>query len=230
MSLMAIILWALYPLSPWRRLHESARYLLDVLIRNIQDPRTVDWLCTYPDDPRGIPHFERVIDDLHAGMDLLIYIRAREILGLKSGRWRRPKPSPPQRRRSRSLNELYARLRACGLRFSQIERLAQRKAEKLKRLFAANPTVFLPRAGEGPHALNGQQANSGGGPAYLLAAPFETTTPPVLHHTAHAEPSTLVSLPRSGEEAGARCASARDSILIFHLPPTHAGLRVRAPP
>jgi hypothetical protein len=136
MSLMAIILWALHPLSPWRRYYELARWLLDVLIRNKEDPRTVDWLCAYPDDPRGISHIERAIDDLHAGMDLLIYIRAREILGLKPGRWRRPKPSPPQRRRSRTFNELYARLRACGLRFSQIQRLAQRRAEKLKRLLA----------------------------------------------------------------------------------------------
>ena len=58
---MAIILWALYPLSPWRRLQESARYLLDVLVRNIQDQRTIDWLCAYPDDPRGIPHFEAMV-------------------------------------------------------------------------------------------------------------------------------------------------------------------------
>src|SRR5436190_20302836 len=133
MSLMAIILWALYPLSPWKRYYETARHLLDVLIRNIQDQHTVDWLCAYPDDSRGIPHFERAIDDLNASIDLLIYIRAREILGLKPGRWRRPKPSPPQRRRSRTFNALYARLRACGLRFSQIERLAQRRAEKLNR-------------------------------------------------------------------------------------------------
>jgi hypothetical protein len=81
MSLMAIILWALHPLSPWRRYYESARYLLDVLIRNIEDQRTVDWLCAYPDDPRGISHIERAIDDRHAGIDLLIYIRARELLG-----------------------------------------------------------------------------------------------------------------------------------------------------
>ena len=77
MSLMAIILWALFPLSPWKRYYETARWLLDVLIRNIQDQATVDWLCAYPDDPRGISHIERAIDDLHASIDLLIYIRAR---------------------------------------------------------------------------------------------------------------------------------------------------------
>ena len=227
MNLMAIILWALYPLSPWKRFYESARYLLDVLVRNIQDPRTVDWLCAYPDDPRGIPHIERAIDDLHAGIDLLIYIRAREILGLKPGRWRRPRPSPPQRRRSRSFNELYARLRACGLRFSQIERLATRRAEKLERLLAASPDL-LPRAGEGPRSLTEQQANSGGGPAYLFAAPFEATAPPVPHLIAPAATLALASLPRSGEECGARCAI----ILIVYPTPAHrrAGLRVRAPP
>jgi hypothetical protein len=228
MSLMAIILWALYPLSPWKRYYEAARWLLDVLIRNIQDQATVDWLCAYPDDPRGISHVERAIDDLNASIDLLIYIRARELLGLKAGRWRRPKPSPPQRRRSRTFNELYARLRACGLRFSQIERLATRRAEKLKRLLAASPDL-LPRAGEGPRTLSEQQANSGGGPAYLLAAPFEATAPPVPHLIAPAATSADASLPRSGEEAGERCAVF---IIVSQPTPAHlrAGLRVRAPP
>jgi hypothetical protein len=77
MSLMAIILWALYPLSPWRRLYGLAHYLLDVLIRNMEDPRTLDWLCAHPDDPRGIPHIELAIDDLHASLDVLIYARER---------------------------------------------------------------------------------------------------------------------------------------------------------
>jgi hypothetical protein len=232
MSLMAIILWALFPLSPWRRYYESARHLLHKLITGLKDPQWIEWLEANLDDPQGIPYFERVIDDLNAGIDLLIYIRAREILGLKPGCWRRPKPSPPRRRRSRSINDLLASLRACALRFNDMERLAQLRAPKLARLLSANPTAFLPRAGEAPRALNAEQANSGGGPAYLLAAPFEATAPPVPYMIAPAETSAPVSLSRSGEKAGARCASARDFILNLCLTPTHlrAGLRVRAPP
>ena len=226
MSVMAIILWALYPLSPWRRLHELARHLLQVIVRNLTDPRTIDWLCANPDDPEGVARIERCLDDLNAFTDFLIYQKARAILGLRPTRWIRPRPSPPQRRRTRTFSELYVRAEACAIRFADVERLAERRAVKLARLLAANPNVSLPRAGEGPHTLTEQQADSGGGPAYLLAPPFEAMAPPVPHQTFHAAPSTLASLPRSGEEAGECC----ESIMIFYFAPTRAGLRVRAPP
>jgi hypothetical protein len=227
MSLMAIILWALYPLSPWRRLHELARHLLQVIVRNLTDPSTVDWLCANPDDPEGVARIERCLDDLNAFTDFLIYQKARAILGLRPTRWARPRPSPPQRRRAHTFSELYVRAEACALRFADVERLAERRAVKLARLLATNPNISLPRAGKGPHALTEQQANSGGGPAYLVAPPFEATAPPVPHQTGHAAMSALASLPRSGEETGARCAF----ILILYLPARHrAGLRVRAPP
>jgi hypothetical protein len=227
MSLMAIILWALNAFSPWRRLYAHAHHLLQVIIRNLNDQATVNWLCANPDDPDGIPRIERCIDDLKAALDLLIYQRAREILGLRPTRWHRRRLSPPQRRRARTLSELHVRLKACILRFTDIERVAQRRAEKLARLLATDPTVSLPRAGEGPHALNAQQADSGGGPAYLIAPPFETTAPPVPHQIGHAAISDDASLPRSGEETGARCADPRAVIIIYS---TRAGLRVRAPP
>ena len=226
MSLMAIILWALYPLSPWRRLQELARHLLHVIFRNLTDQRTVDWLCANPDDPGGIARIERCIDDLDAFTDFLVYQKARAILGLRPTKWIKPRPSPPQRRRTRTFSELYARFESCALRFADVERLAERRAVKLARLLATDPNAFLPRAGEGPHALNAQHASSGGGPACLIAPPFEATAPPVPHQIATASTEALASLPRSGEESGGRC----DSILIFHLAPTRAGLRVRAPP
>ena len=82
MSLMTIILWALSPLSPWRRLYELARHLLQVIVRNFNDPSFIDWICANADDPDGIARIERCIDDLNTNIDLLIYQRAREILGL----------------------------------------------------------------------------------------------------------------------------------------------------
>jgi hypothetical protein len=138
---MAIILWALYPLSPWKRLYESARHLLQVILKNFRDQNFLEWLCARADDPEGVPYIERMIDDLNAVMDLLIYRRAREHLGLKPGPWSRPRPSPLQPRRTRSFNDLYFRLEACTLRFAQIERLARRKAQKLKRLLDKSAAI-----------------------------------------------------------------------------------------
>jgi hypothetical protein len=225
MSLMAIILWALYPLSPWKRYYEFARHLLTTLLTHLNDQRWIDWLEANPDDPQGVCLFERIIDDINAGIDLLIYVRAREILGLPLGKWRRPRPSPPQRRRSRSFHDLFARLEACTLRFADIERLARRRAEKLARLLSMS---LDPRAGEGPSLLSAPHPDSGEGPALLAAPPFEA--PPVPHRSFDAGISVDASLPRSGEEAGACCAARAFPILIFYLTPARAGLRIRAPP
>jgi hypothetical protein len=75
-----------------------------------------------------------MLDDLNAGIDIIIYQRARALLCLPQASWKRPRKLPLQPRRSRSFNEFFTRLEACALRFADIERLAQRRAEKLKRL------------------------------------------------------------------------------------------------
>src|SRR5262245_31155006 len=135
MSLMAIILWALYPLSPWRRYYEIARLLLGRLLDHLSDEHQVAQLCANPDDRRGISFYERILDDLNTVIGLLIHVRARQILGLSLGAYRFRR-SPPQRARSRNAGEFLARLEACALRFADIERLAQRRAQKLTRLLA----------------------------------------------------------------------------------------------
>ena len=148
MSLMAIILWALHALSPIRRLQEGARYLLQSLVHVFADPQAVDWLCAYPDDPEGIARIERCLDDLHAVTDFLVYQKARAILGLRYTRWLKPRPAPPQRRRSQSFEDLFARFEACAIRFGDIERLARRRAWKLKRLLAQDDRLGAPPAHE----------------------------------------------------------------------------------
>ncbi|HEV7693394.1 MAG TPA: hypothetical protein VGO52_21340, partial [Hyphomonadaceae bacterium] len=96
MSLMAIILWALHALSPWRQMYERAHNLLKASIRYLHDPDMVGWLCANPDNPSGIALIERGLDVLSPNIDLLIYQRAREILGLKPVSWATPRRSPPQ--------------------------------------------------------------------------------------------------------------------------------------
>src|SRR5690348_8338935 len=128
MSLMAIILWALNALSPWRRYYEATRHFLQVIIRNLGDEATLRWLCLNPDDPEGVPLIERAIHDLHAGIDLLIYVRACGIVGRRPGKWARPCRSPLQPRRTRTMEELFTRADACAGRFNDLERLARRRA------------------------------------------------------------------------------------------------------
>ena len=134
MSLMAIILWAFLACPPWRRGYERTRHLLHRLLACLDNPRWTRWLDAHPDDPEGVAYFERCIVDLNAAIDLLVYIRAREILGLAPARWKCVRPSAPQRRRSQSLDELRACVEACALRFTGMERMAQRRALKLKPL------------------------------------------------------------------------------------------------
>ena len=228
MSLMAIILWALYPLSPWKRFHEHVRHLIQTFLDALTDPQTLDWLSAHPEHPEGIARIEQGLDALAALTDHLIYQKAREILGLPYMRWMGMRSAPPHRRRANSLKELFARIEACALRFDDIERLAERRAEKLARLLAKNPTVSFSRAGEGPRPLTEHRPNSGGRPIYLIAPPFEATAPPVSHQIAAAAVSAHASLPFSGVEASGVGANAR--VFIFVSAPTRAGLRVRAPP
>ncbi len=134
MSLMAIILWALHALSPTRGLIEGVRHLLTAVCNQLTAHASQDWLCANPDDPRGVATLERYLDDAEAMIHFIIYQKARAILGLRHTPWRRYRPSPPQRRRAQTFIALYARFEACALRFADIDRLAERRAEKLARL------------------------------------------------------------------------------------------------
>jgi hypothetical protein len=134
MNFVAIILRALFPLSPARQVYELARVFLTKILNTLADPATVSWLCANADDPKGIAGIESCIDDLNAAIDFVVYLMARAMLGLPVRGCLRLKSTPLHRRRTRSFEELLARLDACVLRFAAIERLAHRRARKLKRL------------------------------------------------------------------------------------------------
>ena len=182
-SLLSILLWRLYPLSPALRLCELARHALQQTLKCLSDERWIAWLCQDPDDPRGFATFERWIANMNAGIDLLVYLRAREMLGLSNHEWTPPREAPLQRRKSRSFEELWFSLEACILKFAEIERLAARRAVRLQRTAAT-----LPQAAQAP-------------------TPATTTT--IAPRTAPAAPppattTTIVSTRRAGLRAGLR--------------------------
>jgi hypothetical protein len=139
MTLLSVLLWCLYPLAPAKRLYELTRYALHQTLAKLSDERWIAWLCQDPDDPRSFPTFERWIDNLGSGIDLLIHLRARELLGLPNHDWTPPREAMLQPRRSRSFEDLWRRLELCVLKFGELERLAARRAIRLQRLLAAPP-------------------------------------------------------------------------------------------
>src|SRR5690349_18059761 len=145
MVLLSVILWCLYPLAPAKRMYEAARHLLQLTVHKLSDPRWIDWLCENPDDRRSFPAFERILDTLNATIDLLIHLRAREILGLPNHDWSTPRQHELQPRRSRSFEDLWRRLELCVLKFGDLERLAACRARKLRRIYA---DMSLPRSAD----------------------------------------------------------------------------------
>lgn len=118
--------------------------MLLLCLNALSDQRWIDWLASAPDHPATVATFEKRIADMESAIDFIVYQRAREILGLKKRHWRRPDPAPLRRRKSRSYAELWERLERCVLRFADIDRLAQRRAEKLQRLLSENPLGAFP--------------------------------------------------------------------------------------
>ena len=103
-----------------------------------------------------------MLDDLSTGIDIIIYQKARALLGLPQASWKRPS---------------FARLEACAIRFADIERLAQRRAGTLKRLLdQADPFGAYPA-----HAAFASEDR----PRARCAAPsiFLFVTLPVSAHT-----------------------------------------------
>jgi hypothetical protein len=139
MTLLSVLLWCLYPLAPAKRLYELTRYALHQTLAKLSDERWIAWLCQDPDDPRSFPTFERWIDNLGSGIDLLIHLRACELLGLPNHDWTPPREAQLQPRRSRSFDDLWRKLELCVLKFGEIDRLAACRARKLERLYAAPP-------------------------------------------------------------------------------------------
>ena len=166
-SLLSILLWCLYPLSPALRLYELTRHALRETLRCLSDERWIEWLLQDPDDPQGIARFERWIANMNAGIDLLVYLRAREMLGLPNHEWNAPREAPLQSRKSRSFEELWSSLEACILKFGDIERLAARRAQRLQRAASA-----LPQSAQAPPTTTTTTI----APRTTPAAPLPTTT------------------------------------------------------
>jgi hypothetical protein len=133
MMIVPLILMALVPLHPALFLRELVGWLLRIMAEAIVEERCFDWSCetsTRKDRWAGLVASLLQIEDL---IRLLIHVRARQRLGLKvKGRWPGGRYGPMGH--PRSLEEIVCRFRRAVETLNQVERLAERRAFRIKPL------------------------------------------------------------------------------------------------
>jgi hypothetical protein len=142
MSLWLVILWALYPANPFMRAAGGLRAFIEENLRWALDPKIMASLTANPRDI-ALRLFEANVGAIETFIHDLIFYRAWVILGRpRIGvrpklRYRRSIAAYGLLGQPRSFRACLDRLdRACDL-FCSIERLARRRALKLRRLLDA---------------------------------------------------------------------------------------------
>ncbi len=128
-ELQQIILWILWRLRPVMAVEAN---LIDIIAAGFRLFDNDEAIIRMEDDPAQCLIVSAGLADAHAKLDLLIYLRACEIIGIRS----RAKDFTPNRTASRSgrtLQACWTSFRRLVTRFEDYERLAQNRAEGLKR-------------------------------------------------------------------------------------------------
>ena len=134
MALVNILLAIFYPLAPVAQLIEGVRHVLACFRRGFKDP---DYLDELRGDYAQLAELDRVIADMEAILHIAVWHMARFKLGLPYQEHRRNGRARPGNRLS--VESVRGRLeRACGM-LGELERMAVRRAWRLKRLIDANP-------------------------------------------------------------------------------------------
>ena len=123
-----IILWVLWRLQPVLAVEMN---LADIIATGFAMFADDDDLARMEDDPERCAMILAGIADANVKLDLLIYLRACEILGIRS-RARDFKPNRTTTGSGRTPQACWQRFRRLALRFQDYERLAQRRAERLR--------------------------------------------------------------------------------------------------
>ena len=135
MDLSQIIIWILWRLRPVLAVEAN---LGDIIASGFAMFADYTDLAIMEDDPDHCATILAGIADANTKLDMLIYLRACEILGVRS-RARDFKANRVATRSGRTPQECWARFRRLVIRFQDYERLAQRRAERLQREQANSP-------------------------------------------------------------------------------------------
>jgi hypothetical protein len=218
MQLLWIILRWLYPTDPVQQCIGAARHRIALMASEVFSPQS---LFLLEHDPEARLYIEALIIDYEAALHMAIGARACQIAKMRFRMHKRTTYTP-----TRALNvpALLARVRALVAMVNNIERLAQIRAERLKRERDANPLSLrassplrlaaTPRstspsfAGGGPHASSSLSAAGGGGALRSSVtegagrnAPGCARAPPVFDDHHHPQPALQAHLREHGPVA-----------------------------
>ncbi len=140
-DLLITLLRILFPLDPIARLREITRNYINAIVTCLEDPIRRE---TIRNTPHLCAKLETDIAALEHGVHLLIHERARQILGLPY--IYTPRIPSPHQRRARPLTQIIARLSRMAALFHNMERLAQRRAQRMQRELADNHLRLAPSA------------------------------------------------------------------------------------
>ena len=141
-ELQQIILWILWRLRPVMAVEAN---LVDILQSGFALFRDDETLRMMAEDPDYCATVTAALADAHAKLDLLIYLRACELTGLRS-RARDFTPNRTATSSGRTPQDCWTSFRRLALRFNDRERLAQRRAERLQRESSNSPLRLAPSA------------------------------------------------------------------------------------
>ncbi len=134
-ELSQIILWILWRLRP---VMAAEANLVDILQCGFAFFQDEEELALMADHPDYCARISAALADAHAKLDLLVYLRACEIAGIRS-RARDFAPNRTATRSGRTPQDCWFSFRRLVLRFDDRERLAQRRAERLQRETSESP-------------------------------------------------------------------------------------------
>jgi hypothetical protein len=133
MQLLWIILRALFPTDPVQQCIGAARHRIALMVKQVFSPES---LFLLEHDPRARLYIESLIIDYEAGVHLAIGARACQVAKVRFRMQPRAFYKPT---RALSTERLLARIRALVTLCANIERLAQIRAERLRRERDADP-------------------------------------------------------------------------------------------
>ena len=140
-ELFLVLLRILFPLDPVARLREVTRDYISQIMGWLDDPLDVAEIARRPD---WLEILEAHIIVAENGVELLITERARQLAGLPFIYTQRM--TPPHLRKVKSLSRLLKRLTHLARLFHNLERLAARRAQRLKREHSERPLRLAPPA------------------------------------------------------------------------------------
>ena len=141
MTLTEILFRVLGRLAPMLWYAHRLGYFLRVAVRMIDDEASLQWLADWPDERAST---EAMAADMEHVLDIVIGLRTRELLGLAMPIGRPGLRSFARIPAAPSLERLILRMARLIARAQDAERLARRRAARLRRERAAAPVLLSP--------------------------------------------------------------------------------------